>query len=197
MQQRYERYDMRVITGKYRGRKLNTPENYDIRPTTDKAKEALFSILTDKIYGSRVLDLFAGTGSLGIESLSRGAEYCVFADSSSKSLSLIKENIEHCKVEEKNRVLAGDYKKILKKLADRVRDGQEKPFDIIFLDPPYNKELLDDAFRLICEGSLLSQDGVIVAEHRREEVLPDEYYNFVKNKERRYGVVILSLYNNM
>ena len=188
---------MRVITGQYRGRKLNTPENYDIRPTTDKAKEALFSILTDRIYGSRVLDLFAGTGSLGIEALSRGAEYCVFADSSAKSLSLIKENLEHCEVKEENRVLAGDYKKTLKKLADRIKDGQEKTFDIIFLDPPYNKELLDDAFRLIKEGGLLSPDGVVVAEHRREEILPEELYGFSKNKERRYGVVILSLYNNI
>lgn len=188
---------MRVITGKYRGRKLNTPADYDIRPTADKAKEALFSILANELYGSRVLDLFAGTGSLGIEALSRGAEYCVFADASGKSLKLVKENLEHCKVEEKTKVVAGDYRKVLKNLSDRVEDGLEEPFDIIFLDPPYNKGLLTDAFELISQGKLLSQDGVIVAEHRKEEILPDEIAGFEKAKERRYGVVVLSIYYNI
>lgn len=188
---------MRVITGKYRGRKLNTPENYDIRPTTDKAKEALFSILTNEIYGSRVLDLFAGTGSLGIEALSRGAEYCVFADSSRQSLNLVKENLEHCKVEEDTKVMAGDYRKVLKQLGDRIEDGLEEAFDIILLDPPYNKGLLDDAFALIEEGGVLAEGGLIIAEHRKEEILPDELHGFLKLKERRYGVVVLSIYNNM
>lgn len=188
---------MRVITGKYRGRKLNTPENYDIRPTTDKAKEALFSILTNEIYGSRVLDLFAGTGSLGIEALSRGAEYCLFADSSRQSLNLVKENIEHCKIEEETKVMAGDYRKVLKQLGDRIESGLEKPFDIILLDPPYNRGLLDEAFSLIRDGGILSDEGLIVAEHRREEKLPEEMYGFSMIKERRYGVVMLSIYNNM
>ena len=98
---------MRVITGKYKGRKLNTPSDYDIRPTSDKAKEALFSIIANEVYGSNVLDLFAGTGSLGIEALSRGAQYCVFCDNSRKSLSLVKENLEHCRVEENTRLMAG------------------------------------------------------------------------------------------
>ena len=188
---------MRVITGKYRGRKLNTPEDYEIRPTTDKAKEALFSILTNEIYGSRVLDLFSGTGSLGIEALSRGAEYCLFADASRKSLNLIKENLEHCKVEEKTKVAAGDYRKILKNLAGRIEDGLEEPFDIILLDPPYDKGLLDEAFALIQEGGILADDGIIVAEHRKEETLPDDFHGFGKTKERRYGVVVLSIYNNI
>ncbi|MGN0701596.1 MAG: 16S rRNA (guanine(966)-N(2))-methyltransferase RsmD [Lentihominibacter sp.] len=188
---------MRVITGKYRGRKLNTPQDYDIRPTSDKAKEALFSILANHIYGSRVLDLFAGTGSLGIEALSRGASYCLFADASGKSLKLVNENLEHCKVEEKTRVAAGDYKKILNNLSDRIRDGLEEPFDIILLDPPYNKGLLPDAFELIRQGSILARDGVIVAEHRKEEILPDEMSGFRRIKERRYGVVALSIYDNM
>lgn len=188
---------MRVIAGKYKGRKLNTPEDYEIRPTSDKAKEALFSILTNEIYGARVLDLFAGTGSLGIEALSRGAEYCVFADASRKSLSLVKENLQHCKVEEKTKVMAGDYKKVLKNLGDKMSDGLEEPFDIILLDPPYNKGMLDDAFRLIAEGGLLAEGGTIVAEHRKEEILADDIHGFSKFKERRYGVVMLSIYNNI
>lgn len=179
---------MRIIAGDYKGRRLQSPPDYSIRPTTDKVKEALFSILTQKIWGSRVLDLFAGTGNLGIEALSRGAETCVFADSSRESLRLIRENIAHCKAEEGARVEAGDYRKVL--------GNQTEPFDIILLDPPYNKGLLDDCFRLIAENGLLAEDGVIVAEHRREEKMPDELYGFQKEKERRYGIVMLSIYAN-
>lgn len=177
---------MRVITGKYKGRKLNSPENYAIRPTSDKAKEALFSILTAEIYGASVLDLFAGTGSLGIEALSRGAEYCVFADASRASLNLIKSNLEHCKVEEETRVLAGDYRKVLANL--------NEPFDIILLDPPYGKGLIPDAIRLISEGDLLKEGGVIIAEHRKEEDLPETIGKYQKEKDRRYGIVKLSIY---
>lgn len=179
---------MRIIAGDYKGRRLQSPQDYSIRPTTDKVKEALFSILTEKIWGSRVLDLFAGTGNLGIEALSRGAETCVFADSSRESLRLIRENIAHCKAEEGARVEAGDYRKIL--------GNQTELFDIILLDPPYNKGLLDECFRLIAENELLTEDGVIVAEHRREEKMPEELYGFQKQKERRYGIVMLSIYAN-
>lgn len=179
---------MRIIAGDYKGRKLQSPANYSIRPTTDKVKEALFSILTQKIRDSRVLDLFAGTGNLGIEALSRGAKLCVFADSSRESLRLIRENIAHCKAEEGARVEAGDYRKVL--------GNQTEPFDIILLDPPYNKGLLDDCFRLISENHLLTEEGVIVAEHRREEIMPEEFYGFRKKKERRYGIVMLSIYAN-
>lgn len=188
---------MRVISGKYKGRRLNAPENYDIRPTSDKAKEALFSILTNEIFGSRVLDLFAGTGSLGIEALSRGAEYCVFADSSRQSLSLIKGNLEHCGVDEGAKVMAGDYRKVLKQLSDRVESGSEEPFHIILLDPPYNEGLLEAAFELIRCGGLLAPSGYIIAEHRKEEKLPDVIQGFIKSKERRYGVVMLSIYTNI
>ena len=182
---------MRVITGKYKGRKLNTPANYDIRPTTDKAKEALFSILTNEIYDSRVLDLFAGTGGLGIEALSRGASYCQFVDSSRDSIRLIKENLDHCKVEEDVRVTPGDYRKVLANLGDRG-----DVFDIILLDPPYQKGLLDEAFRLIAEHGLLAEDGVIVAEHRKEETVPEECHGFELEKQRRYGIAMLSIYRH-
>jgi len=185
---------MRVIAGKYKGRRLNSPDNYDIRPTSDKAKEALFSILTPDIYGSRVLDLFAGTGSLGIEALSRGAECCYFADSSRAALNLIKSNLAHCEVEETTKVLAGDYRKIITNLAARIEDGIEEKFDIILLDPPYGKGLLEDALKMISEGDILKNDGVIIAEHRKEEELPDTTGRLNKEKERRYGIVKLSIY---
>lgn len=188
---------MRVIAGKYKGRKLNSPDDYSVRPTTDKVKEAMFSILTNELYGARVLDLFAGTGGLGIEALSRGAEYCLFADSSRKSLEILRSNLEHCKIEEEIRIKAGDYRKVLKNLAGRIEDGFEEPFDIILLDPPYDGGYMDEIFALIAEGRLLADDGMIVAEHRKEEDLPEEFHGFVKVKERRYGVVKLSIYNNM
>ena len=157
---------MRVIAGKYKGRKLNSPEDSTVRPTTDKVKEALFSILTNELYGARVLDL-------------------------------IRSNLAHCAVEEKTRVAAGDYAKILRNLTRRVEEGLEEPFDIILLDPPYDAGLLDNAFRLIAEGRLLADDGLIVAEHRKQEELPEELHGFIRSKERRYGVVKLSIYNNM
>ena len=188
---------MRVIAGKYKGRKLNSPEDSSVRPTTDKAKEALFSILTNEIYGARVLDLFAGSGGLGIEALSRGATYCLFADSSRRSLDLIRSNIAHCEIEEPTRVAAGDYAKILRNLARRIEDGIEEPFDIILLDPPYDAGYMDKAFALIAEGGILAPDGTIVAEHRKHEELPEDLHGFTKTKERRYGVVKLSIYNNM
>lgn len=177
---------MRVIAGAYKGRKLESPENFDIRPTTDKAKEALFSILMNEIAGARVLDLFAGSGALGIEALSRGAQECIFVDHSRQSVGLIKRNLAACGVREPARVIAGDYRKVLAGLAGT--------FDIILMDPPYNRGLLGDAFRLISEQGLLAEGGVIVCEHRKEEELPEEICGFTREKERRYGIVKLSIY---
>lgn len=188
---------MRVIAGKYKGRKLYSPEDSSVRPTTDKVKEACFSILTNELYGARVLDLFAGTGGLGIEALSRGASYCLFADASRRSLNLVKQNLEHCKVEERTRLSAGDYSKVLRSLAGRIEDGREEPFDIILLDPPYDAGFLDDVFRLIAEGDVLAPGGTVVAEHRKQLEMPEELHGFTKAKERRYGVVKLSIYNNI
>lgn len=185
---------MRVIAGKYKGRKLYSPDNYDIRPTSDKVKEAMFSILTADIYDSSVLDLFAGTGSLGIEALSRGARRCLFADASRAGVKLVKSNLEHCAVEEETKILAGDYRKVLANLSAKIGDGLEEPPGIILLDPPYNKGLLVDAIQLISEGNILAEDGIIVAEHRKEEELPDTIGRYHKEKDRRYGIVKLSIY---
>ena len=180
---------MRIITGDYKGRRLKAPEDDSIRPTADKVKEALFSIIADKVWGSRALDLFAGTGNLGLEALSRGAESCVFADNSRESLGIIKSNIKTCGAEERAQIAAGDYRKILM--------NAEGKFDIIFLDPPYGKGFLDECFGIIADRQLLSREGVIVAEHRKEEDLPDVFHGFHREKERRYGIVKLSIYCNV
>ena len=178
---------MRIIAGEYKGRKLESPADNSIRPTTDKVKEALFSILSERIWGSKVLDLFSGTGNLGIEALSRGAELCVFADNSRESLRLIKGNIAHCKAQQGARVAAGDFKKVLMNLDEK--------FDIILLDPPYGKGFLEPCFALIREYDLLAEGGVIVAEHRKEEEMPEELEGFTKEKERKYGIIKLSIYS--
>ncbi len=177
---------MRVIAGKYKGRKLNPPADHAIRPTSDKTKEALFSILAPWLEDARVLDLFAGSGALGIEALSRGAAECVFGDSSRAAAALIRDNLDHCRVEEKIQIRSGDYRKVLSLL-----EGQ---FDIILLDPPYRKGLMEDAVRLICENGLLAEDGVLVCEHGKDVDLPEEWFTLKREKERRYGISKLSIY---
>ena len=176
---------MRVIAGEYKGSMLQAPADYSVRPTADNVKEAMFSILTDRIWGSKVLDLFSGTGNLGIVALSRGARMCVFGDNSRESIRIIKDNIAHCRAEGAV-VKAGDYKKLLMNLDEK--------FDIIILDPPYDKGYMDSCFELIRQNELLAEDGVIVAEHRKQEDLPEEFYEYRKIKERKYGIVKLSIY---
>lgn len=179
---------MRIIAGDYKGRRLHTPVDERIRPTTDKVKEAVFSMLDSQIglFGIRALDLFSGTGNLGLEALSRGARHCWFGDSSRDSLKLIKENIAYCRAQDKSTVLAGDFRKTLGRLETRM--------DVIFLDPPYGMGLLPECFSLIREYGCLAEDGLIVAEHRREEQLPEELEGFEKIKEKKYGTVVISIY---
>lgn len=177
---------MRIIAGDYKGRRLYSPLDDKIRPTSDKVKEAVFSILTNEICDSRVLDLFAGTGNLGLEALSRGAQHCWFADSSRESLRLLRQNIAYCRAEEYSTVLAGDFRKVLARMEGEV--------DVIFLDPPYGKDMLPDCFQLISQYGLLAEGGRIIAEHRREESLPQQLGGFEKLKERKYGNVVISIY---
>lgn len=177
---------MRIIAGDYKGRRLHAPLDNQIRPTSDKVKEAVFSILSNDIYKSNVLDLFGGTGNLGLEAISRGAEHCWFSDNSRDSLRLIKENINYCRADKKATVIPGDFRKVLSNL--------DVSMNIIFLDPPYNKNMLGECFSLIHEYHLLAEGGLIVAEHRKEEKLPEHMESFSKLKERKYGTVVISIY---
>lgn len=176
---------MRIIAGEYKGRRLETPENYDIRPTTDKVKEAMFSILSNDIPGAVCVDLFAGTGNLGIEALSRGAKKCYFCDNSKVSIGIIKRNIAHCKAEGAV-VYAGDFNRCLERIKESV--------DVFIVDPPYEENLYEKVFSKIDELKLLSEDGIIVAEHGKYQDMPEEINGFVKIKERKYGHIFLSLY---
>jgi 16S rRNA (guanine(966)-N(2))-methyltransferase RsmD len=174
---------MRVITGSARGRRLKTPENEAIRPTTDNVKESVFNIIQFDIEGRRVLDLFAGTGQLGIECLSRGAREVVFVDQSREAVKLVKENLKACGMQAP--VIQSDALSYLK--------GCGK-FDLIFLDPPYDSELYEPALNQVRSVDILSDGGIIVCEARREKQLPSLAEPYRKNKEYRYGKVKICIY---
>ena len=174
---------MRVITGSARGRKLKTPENYDIRPTTDNVKEALFNILQFDIEGRRVLDLFAGTGQLGIECLSRGAASATFVDKDRNALRIVRDNLKSCNLSAA--VVQADALGFLQK-------GQQ--FDLIFVDPPYDSGLYEAVLERINLVDILSDGGIIICESRRETQLPEMRAPYRKRKEYHYGKVKLCLY---
>ena len=176
---------MRVISGTARGRRLREPKDYSVRPTTDKVKESIFNIVQFDIEGRRVLDLFAGSGQLGIEALSRGAAYCVFVDKAADSLRLVRENLKITGVADRARVTAGDS---LAYLA-----GAEK-FDLIFLDPPYDTDLLKNAIRLINKFDILKENGIMICESRREQTLPAVSEPYSMLKEYAYGKIKLTTY---
>lgn len=177
---------MRIIAGDYKGRVLCSPGDRRVRPTSDKVKEALFSIIGYKIIDSVCMDLFAGTGNLGLEALSRGAKKCYFADHSGESIKIIKENIKICRGEDYSVVIHGDYKKVLSNVSEKM--------DIIFLDPPYEKDMFEDIMIHIRENDILSEKGFLVCEHSNDVAMPEEISGYCKTKERRYGKVVLSFY---
>lgn len=175
---------MRVITGKARGRKLKDLEGRDIRPTTDMVKEAIFSIIQFDIEGSEVLDLFSGTGQLGIEALSRGAKFCRFVDKSKESAELTNENINLAGFRWESNVVNGDS-------LDFLRMARYT-FDIALLDPPYNNGLIEQALPLL--EPKMSQRGIVVCEHERGLELPDEVGRLKKSKTYNYGKVAVTVY---
>ena len=176
---------MRVITGSARGRKLKTLDSLDIRPTPDAVKEAVFSVIQFDIPGAAVLDLFAGSGQLGIEALSRGAKHCVFVDNSADAVGIVRENIDNCKIPvSQTRILHMDsveYSKIAK-----------PGFDIAFLDPPYRKGLLGQVLPHL--GDKMNPAAFVICEHESELTLPDEYEGLTLHKRYRYGKVAVTVY---
>ena len=177
---------MRVITGKARGVQLKTPDGMQTRPTIDRVKEAMFSIINFDIPNARVLDLFGGTGQLGIEALSRGAKSAVFVDQREDACRLIRENLRRTKLEQDANVVRGDYLDYLK----RCRET----FDIIFLDPPYAEVFLENALKCITEIDILQSGGIIVAERPLDKELPWEFEGYSRSKDYKYGRVLLTIY---
>ncbi len=184
---------LRVISGSAKGLKLITLDGMNTRPTTDRVKENLFNIIAPYIEeDSNVLDLFAGTGSLGIEALSRGAKSAVFSDQSEKSVEIIKKNLEHAKFIEKSEVFLGEAQLILKKLSH-----QRRKFDIIFLDPPYRNEIVPRILHDLEINGVLDNRVLIVAETDIKDELPDEIGTLIVSKKQIYGKTKLTFYKRV
>ena len=177
---------MRVITGKARGVQLKTPDGMLTRPTSDRVKEACFSIIQFEIPTARVLDLFGGTGQLGIEALSRGAKSAVFVDQREEACRLIRENLKRARMEGEGKVVRSDYLDYLKRCREK--------FDIIFLDPPYAEVFLENALKSITEIDILQSGGIIVAERPVGKELPYEFEGFTRSKDYKYGKTLLTIY---
>ena len=175
---------MRVITGSARGMVLRTLEGNDVRPTTDKVKEALFSAIQFEIEGRRILDLFAGSGQLGIEALSRGAESAVFVDADKNAVKIVKENLAKTKLDFKATVAQTDSIAFIT-MTDRI-------FDIAFVDPPYETGLLQKALSKV--GEHIAEGGLVVCEYPFGEELEDAYGDLVRQKEYKYGKTAVTVY---
>ena len=175
---------MRVITGTARGKKLKTLDNLDIRPTSDMVKEAIFSIIQFDVPGSSVLDLFAGSGQLGIEALSRGASHCVFVEKNRSAYEIVNDNLDHCDLKKNSRVLlmdSIDYLKVAK-----------SGLDIALLDPPYRQGLIEKALPLL--DSKMNEGSIIVCEHEKELTLAENYGRMQLHKRYKYGKIAVTVY---
>ena len=180
---------MRVISGKARGVALKTPDGMATRPTTDRVKEAMFSIIHFDLPGARVLDLFGGTGQLGIEALSREAKYAVFVDQQDVSCNLIRENLKRTKLTGHAKVIRSDYLTFLKNCTET--------FDIILLDPPYSEIFLENALNLITEIDILQSGGIIVTERPLGKELICDFPGYDRSKDYKYGKTILTLFRKI
>ena len=177
---------MRVITGKARGVQLKTPDGMLTRPTADRVKEALFSIINFDIPQAQVLDLFGDTGQLGIDALSRGAKRAVFVDQREDACRLIRENLRRTKLEQDAKVVRADYMDYLKRCREK--------FGIIFLDPPYAEVFLENALKCITEIDILQSGGIIVTERPLGKDLPYVFEGFTRSKDYKYGKTLLTIY---
>ncbi|HWR43227.1 16S rRNA (guanine(966)-N(2))-methyltransferase RsmD [Sporomusa sp.] len=188
---------MRIITGIAKGTKLKTPKGLDVRPTADRVKESMFSILANlelpsdrhALTEATVLDLFAGTGNLGLEALSRGAAHALFIDHSQVSLAAIKENISNAKLGELAEVQRGDSVKALDKL-----DQSGQTFTLIFLDPPYNQGLVNIVLLKLDTSNVLVDGGLIVVEHSKHESINTQWQNLKLIRTERYGETFVTFF---
>jgi 16S rRNA (guanine(966)-N(2))-methyltransferase RsmD len=180
---------VRIISGIWKGKRLISPKGMDVRPTSDKVKEAVFNIIRTRITGSSALDLFAGTGSLGLELLSRGGIKVVFVEKNPNVLSVLKMNCSNMASPAQYEVIPMNSFDAIKLLSSR---GQS--FDIIFIDPPYKLELQSRALKALSIGNLLVHDGIAVVEHDQRDFQPDIIGDLVKIYERRFGNTEITLY---
>ena len=177
---------MRVITGTARGVPLKAPKGMDTRPTMDQVKEGIFSAIQFEVEGRRVLDLFAGSGQMGIEALSRGAKSAVFVDMREDACKVVRENLAKTRLEQNARVVRADY---LSYLA-----SARETFDLIFLDPPYAEVFLENSLNRITEIDILHSGGIIVAERPLGKELPWDYPGYTRSRDYQYGKILLTFY---
>jgi 16S rRNA (guanine966-N2)-methyltransferase len=180
---------MRVIAGLFKSRTIRAPRGDEVRPTSDRVRESLFSILAGEIDGSSVLDLFAGAGTLGIEAVSRGAKFVTFVEMSSKVVGILKANLESLGIEDRTAVFAGDVFEALEELSRR-----RSRFGVVFIDPPYYKGTAQRAVEALARSGLVGEGGTVVVEHESRR-LPLEEYNGLKLSRRvKFGETAVSIY---
>ncbi|MFS0861367.1 16S rRNA (guanine(966)-N(2))-methyltransferase RsmD [Fredinandcohnia sp. 179-A 10B2 NHS] len=180
---------MRVVSGTKKGLHLKAVPGTSTRPTTDKVKEAIFNIIGPYFDGGIGLDLFGGSGGLGIEALSRGIEKIIFVDRDQKAIQTIKANLEICKLSEHAEIYRNDATRAMKALVKR-----DIQFDLILLDPPYKQQKINQLLQEISEHSLLSKNGYIVAEHGSEVTLDESFGKISKVRSEKYGIIGVSIY---
>ncbi|MBQ9980277.1 MAG: 16S rRNA (guanine(966)-N(2))-methyltransferase RsmD [Oscillospiraceae bacterium] len=177
---------MRVITGIARGRKLKEPKDYNVRPTTDMVKESIFNIIQFDLEGRRVLDLFSGSGQMGIEALSRGAAFCDFVDSARDSFKLTQENLTSTGLGDKGKVHFTDAAAFLNSVSTK--------YGVVFIDPPYDTNLLEKTLKIINQIDILERNGIIICESRAEKEVPDMVEPYYLKKSYKYGKIKITVY---
>jgi len=180
---------LRIIAGKARGRKLIPPATMETRPTLDRVKEAMFSMIQGYILDAIVIDVFAGTGSLGLESASRGAKEVYLIDKSPVTFPLLKQNVENLSFQDFCNPLNMDSYEALRMLATK-----DKIFDLIFIDPPYCKEMIPEAMKIVKENNLLHRDGLIVTKIDTVEEIYDGYDDIKLTRSKKYGNTTVCFY---
>lgn len=181
---------MRVVSGDCKGRPLKPVPGSSTRPTTDKVKESIFNMIGPYFNGGIGLDLFGGSGSLGVEALSRGIDKVVFIDRDIKAVQTIRKNVETCHFTERAEVYRNDAERALKALFKR-----KLAFDLIFLDPPYKQQKIKELIELICKNNLIKVNGYIVSEHSEEVALPNKIDSLHKIKCETYGITAVSVFS--
>lgn len=186
---REESIYMRVISGKARGHTLKAPKGLNMRPTADRVKESVFNIIKEKLYNSIVIDLFAGSGSLGIEALSRDAHKAYFIDNNRNSIRLIRQNLEKTGLINNSEIVHMDALNAIVRLSERRVKA-----NIIFLDPPYLKGFIEPTLETIFFYNILQPDGIIIVEHDIKDRVPDSVHELKKYRTNRYGDIAISFY---
>ena len=177
---------MRIISGEHKSRRLVGGKKTKVRPTSDRVKESIFNILREEVRGKRILDLFAGAGSLGIEALSRGAEWVTFVDVSTASINILKKNLENLNLESKSTILRMDGLKALNKLSQN--------FQMIFADPPYLKGFVQRIIDSIVQSKVLEKNGILILEHHKKETFSFPEEKLIPLRQKKFGDTVISFF---